>query len=242
MGRPPLCQRHYWFGSGIATRPADAGQIRAPRQQDKSQQVVPGTWRKKKVRLKLLWAGQNGTYDAPAQDSLRYDFLPSFPFIGHNRSVALSSLVPSQALGVLLYQCDKPHSWALVLVINFLFFLLLSTRSLAVSFAPSFFLGFRIGLTFATLFLSSAFPLVSVLSRTCSALHNRHKFLRALCFLSTRRPPTMASCELMKVISVGGNPVSAFLSWRLQATNACDVTLVWKSGFEHVSQYGISFK
>lgn len=48
--------------------------------------------------------------------------------------------------------------------------------------------------------------------------------------------------ELMNVVSVGGNAVSAFLSWRLQATNACDVTLVWKSGFEHVSQYGISFK
>ncbi|MCJ1311537.1 hypothetical protein MMC25_005210 [Agyrium rufum] len=41
---------------------------------------------------------------------------------------------------------------------------------------------------------------------------------------------------------VGGNAVSAFLSWRLQATNACDVTLVWKSGFESVSQYGITFK
>ncbi|KAJ4297470.1 hypothetical protein N0V90_005361 [Kalmusia sp. IMI 367209] len=27
-----------------------------------------------------------------------------------------------------------------------------------------------------------------------------------------------------------------------QATNACDVTLVWKSGFESVAQYGISFK
>ncbi|KAI9163372.1 hypothetical protein HJFPF1_04980 [Paramyrothecium foliicola] len=52
----------------------------------------------------------------------------------------------------------------------------------------------------------------------------------------------MAEPELMNVCSVGGNPVSAFLSWRLQATNACDVTLVWKSGFEHVSQYGISFK
>jgi 2-dehydropantoate 2-reductase len=48
--------------------------------------------------------------------------------------------------------------------------------------------------------------------------------------------------ELMKVVVVGGNPVSAFLSWRLQATNACDVTLVWKTGYEHVSQYGISFK
>ncbi|EFW99264.1 2-dehydropantoate 2-reductase [Grosmannia clavigera kw1407] len=48
--------------------------------------------------------------------------------------------------------------------------------------------------------------------------------------------------ELMNVVTVGGNAVSAFLSWRLQATNACDVTLVWKSGFENVSQYGISFK
>ncbi|AEO54870.1 2-dehydropantoate 2-reductase-like protein [Thermothelomyces thermophilus ATCC 42464] len=46
----------------------------------------------------------------------------------------------------------------------------------------------------------------------------------------------------LKILSVGGNPVSAFLSWRLQASNACDVTLVWKTGFEHVSQYGISFK
>ncbi|PCD32942.1 hypothetical protein AU210_009178 [Fusarium oxysporum f. sp. radicis-cucumerinum] len=52
----------------------------------------------------------------------------------------------------------------------------------------------------------------------------------------------MANSELMSVCSVGGNPVSAFLSWRLQATNACDVTLVWKSGYEHVAQYGISFK
>jgi hypothetical protein len=43
-------------------------------------------------------------------------------------------------------------------------------------------------------------------------------------------------------LAVGGNAVSAFLSWRLQATNACDVTLVWKSGFESVAQYGISFK
>lgn len=48
--------------------------------------------------------------------------------------------------------------------------------------------------------------------------------------------------ELMNVVAVGGNAVSAFLSWRLQATNACDVTLVWKSGFDHVAQYGISFK
>ncbi|KAL3422356.1 hypothetical protein PVAG01_06512 [Phlyctema vagabunda] len=46
----------------------------------------------------------------------------------------------------------------------------------------------------------------------------------------------------MRILSVGGNAVSAFLSWRLQATNACDVTLVWKSGFDAVYQYGISFK
>ncbi|KAK3330988.1 2-dehydropantoate 2-reductase-like protein [Apodospora peruviana] len=52
----------------------------------------------------------------------------------------------------------------------------------------------------------------------------------------------MEDNELMNVVTVGGNPVSAFLSWRLQATNACDVTLVWKTGYEHVSQYGISFK
>jgi len=48
--------------------------------------------------------------------------------------------------------------------------------------------------------------------------------------------------KLRKYCIVGGNAVSAFLSWRLQATNACDVTLVWKSGFESVSQYGISFR
>ncbi|KAF1832128.1 hypothetical protein BDW02DRAFT_21350 [Decorospora gaudefroyi] len=46
----------------------------------------------------------------------------------------------------------------------------------------------------------------------------------------------------LRILSVGGNAVSAFLSWRLQATNACDVTLVWKSGYEGVAQYGITFK
>ncbi|KAJ9666731.1 hypothetical protein H2201_003135 [Coniosporium apollinis] len=46
----------------------------------------------------------------------------------------------------------------------------------------------------------------------------------------------------LRILSVGGNAVSAFLSWRLQATQACDVTLVWKSGYENVAQYGISFK
>ncbi|KAF4549930.1 Ketopantoate reductase PanE/ApbA-like protein 6 [Elsinoe fawcettii] len=43
-------------------------------------------------------------------------------------------------------------------------------------------------------------------------------------------------------LAVGGNAISAFLSWRLSATNACDVTLVWKSGYETVAQYGITFK
>ncbi|PNS14750.1 hypothetical protein CAC42_1979 [Sphaceloma murrayae] len=43
-------------------------------------------------------------------------------------------------------------------------------------------------------------------------------------------------------LAVGGNAVSAFLSWRLSATNACDVTLVWKSGYDTVAQYGITFK
>jgi hypothetical protein len=46
----------------------------------------------------------------------------------------------------------------------------------------------------------------------------------------------------LTIAIVGGNPVSAFLSWRLQATNACDVTLVWKSSYESVAQYGIQFK
>ena len=52
----------------------------------------------------------------------------------------------------------------------------------------------------------------------------------------------MDNSPLIKACVVGGNAVSAFLSWRLQATNACDVTLVWKSGFDAVSQFGITFK
>jgi hypothetical protein len=50
------------------------------------------------------------------------------------------------------------------------------------------------------------------------------------------------SFKLKHTCIVGGNAISAFLSWRLQATTSCDVTLVWKSGFEAVSQYGVSFK
>ncbi|KAK5212297.1 hypothetical protein LTR41_002539 [Exophiala xenobiotica] len=50
------------------------------------------------------------------------------------------------------------------------------------------------------------------------------------------------SRELRRCCVVGGNAVSAFLSWRLQATNACDVTLVWKANYQTVAQYGVSFK
>ena len=42
--------------------------------------------------------------------------------------------------------------------------------------------------------------------------------------------------------AVGSNAISAFLSWRLQATTSCDVTLVWKANFEAVQQYGVTFK
>jgi ketopantoate reductase len=52
----------------------------------------------------------------------------------------------------------------------------------------------------------------------------------------------MAPPPRLRILSVGSNAISAFLSWRLQATTSCDVTLVWKSGFESVSQYGVSFK
>ncbi|EDP47718.1 hypothetical protein KXW98_007165 [Aspergillus fumigatus] len=55
-------------------------------------------------------------------------------------------------------------------------------------------------------------------------------------------PQPEMSPELTRACLVGGNAISAFLSWRLQATTSCDVTLVWKSGFESVSQYGVSFK
>lgn len=53
---------------------------------------------------------------------------------------------------------------------------------------------------------------------------------------------TLDVMVLTKFCIVGGNAISAFLSWRLQATTSCDVTLVWKQGFEAVSQYGVSFK
>lgn len=68
-----------------------------------------------------------------------------------------------------------------------------------------------------------------------------HSFF-LLCDLVAAVNVEMDDGFLMNVCVVGGNAVSAFLSWRLQATNACDVTLVWKSGFDAVYQYGISFK
>lgn len=55
-------------------------------------------------------------------------------------------------------------------------------------------------------------------------------------------PQPEMSPKLIRACLVGSNAISAFLSWRLQATTSCDVTLVWKSGFESVSQYGVSFK
>src|SRR3954451_14292294 len=48
--------------------------------------------------------------------------------------------------------------------------------------------------------------------------------------------------ELKRYCIVGVRTVWTLLSWRLQATNACDVTLVWKANFQAVAQYGISFK
>lgn len=44
------------------------------------------------------------------------------------------------------------------------------------------------------------------------------------------------------MLSIGSNAVSAFISWRLNASQAADVTLVWRSQCEVVQQYGISFR
>ncbi|EMR11451.1 hypothetical protein PNEG_00469 [Pneumocystis murina B123] len=44
------------------------------------------------------------------------------------------------------------------------------------------------------------------------------------------------------ILSVGSNAISAFFSWRLQSSNACKVTLVWRNHFDAVSSYGISFR
>ena len=80
--------------------------------------------------------------------------------------------------------------------------------------------------------------------RALASLPTTFSILAPLSFshLSVDVSIVIMAMELMRVCVVGGNAVSAFLSWRLQATNACDVTLVWKSGFDAVHQYGISFK
>lgn len=88
-------------------------------------------------------------------------------------------------------------------------------------------------------YFPSSFVFTSFAVIPSSPVYFREKLL-AQCF--HRFVCVMSDDPLMNICSVGGNPVSAFLSWRLQATNACDVTLVWKSGYEHVAQYGISFK
>ena len=71
----------------------------------------------------------------------------------------------------------------------------------------------------------------------------RLRILSGTCAVSPVPDPKAISNQTdPECVIVGGNPISAFLSWRLQATNACDVTLVWKTGYEQVSQYGLSFK
>lgn len=76
------------------------------------------------------------------------------------------------------------------------------------------------------------------MSGASSSLHDPHLSIHT----TTSQSHEMSDNQLTSVISVGGNAVSAFLSWRLSATNACDVTLVWKNGYDSVAQYGLSFK
>lgn len=54
--------------------------------------------------------------------------------------------------------------------------------------------------------------------------------------------PSSASSTPIHILSVGSNAISAFFSWRLQSSNACKVTLVWRNHFDAVSSYGISFR
>ena len=73
-----------------------------------------------------------------------------------------------------------------------------------------------------------------LISLSSTRPHHRDRLLSVYC--------DMADEGLMQVCVVGSNAVSAFLSWRLQASNACDVTVVWKQNHPHVAQYGLSFK
>jgi hypothetical protein len=93
----------------------------------------------------------------------------------------------------------------------------------------------------------STFPFPARLSAGCERCWHREHHDGCPQTRTRRRTahpsPSIMSAPLTKTVcAVGGNAVSAFLSWRLSATNACDVTLVWKSGYEAVSQYGISFR
>lgn len=41
---------------------------------------------------------------------------------------------------------------------------------------------------------------------------------------------------------VGSNAVSAFYSWRLASSKACEVTVVWRRNWQAVQEYGIAFQ
>ena len=41
---------------------------------------------------------------------------------------------------------------------------------------------------------------------------------------------------------VGSNAVSAFYSWRLASSKACEVTVVWRRNWQAVQDYGIAFQ
>ena len=120
-----------------------------------------------------------------------------------------------------------------------------SLRSLSVPY-PLFIIAHLCGplLGIAAIFILPLILPFPILTRSLSLCHSPcpNYWERLFAQHFRQSPFEMSDGLLMNVCSVGGNPVSAFLSWRLQATNACDVTLVWKSGYEHVAQYGISFK
>ena len=47
---------------------------------------------------------------------------------------------------------------------------------------------------------------------------------------------------LDELIPVGSNAVSAFYSWRLASSRACEVTVVWRRNWQAVQDYGIVFQ
>ncbi|KAK9471474.1 ketopantoate reductase PanE/ApbA-domain-containing protein [Dipodascopsis tothii] len=48
--------------------------------------------------------------------------------------------------------------------------------------------------------------------------------------------------DKLQILSVGSNAVSAFVAWRLTASTSTDVSLVWKSQFDIVNNYGLHMK